>query len=67
MTDLSQAEWRKASRSNEANTGCVEVTTNLPDVTAVRDSKSPADGSHVMARATFAAFLKDVRAGNYDL
>jgi Domain of unknown function (DUF397) len=67
MIDLSQAKWRKASRSTEANTGCVEVTTNLPGVTAVRDSKRPSGGAHVVPRAVFAAFLDDVRAGRYDL
>ena len=45
MTDLSQAKWRKASRSNGANTGCVEVAANLPGVTAVRDSKRPEIGA----------------------
>jgi len=67
MTDLSQARWRKASRSNGANTGCVEVAANLPGVTAVRDSRRPETGAHVVSRAAFAAFLDDVKAGRYDL
>ena len=67
MTDLSQANWRKASRSNGANTGCVEVAANLPGVTAVRDSKSPEAGAHIVSRAAFAAFLTDVKAGRYDI
>jgi hypothetical protein len=65
--DLSQARWRKAARSTGANTGCVEVAGNLPDVTAVRDSKRPEGGAHVVSRAAFAAFLADVKAGRYDL
>lgn len=67
MTDLSQAQWRKAIRSNGANTGCVEVAGNLPEVTAVRDSKRPEAGAHVVRRAAFAAFLNDVKAGRYDM
>jgi hypothetical protein len=67
MIDLSQAAWRKATASNGANTGCVEIAGNLPDVTAVRDSTRPEAGAHVVGRATFAAFLADVRAGRYDL
>jgi hypothetical protein len=67
MTDLSQAKWRKADRSNGANTGCVEIASNLPGVTAVRDSKRPEAGAHVVTRSLFAVFLRDVKAGRYDL
>jgi hypothetical protein len=67
MIDLSQAEWRKATRSTGSNGGCVEVAANLPGVTAVRDSKRPEDGAHVVDRAAFAEFLADVKADRYDL
>jgi hypothetical protein len=67
MTDLSQARWRKASRSSSGTGGCVEIADNLPGVTAIRDSKRPEDGAHVISRAAFAAFLADVKAGRYDL
>jgi hypothetical protein len=67
MIDLSQAQWRKASRSNGANASCVEVAANLTEVTAVRDSKSPEAGAHVVSKAAFAAFLDDVKSGRYDL
>jgi hypothetical protein len=67
MTDLSQAAWRKASRSNAANGGCVEVASNFENVVAVRDSKRPEGGAHVVGRAAFAAFLADVKSGRYDL
>jgi hypothetical protein len=36
-------------------------------MTAVRDSKRPEDGAHVVDRATFAAFLADVKNGRYDI
>jgi hypothetical protein len=66
MTDLSQAIWRKASMSAH-NGGCVEVAANLPGVTAVRDSKRPEGGAHVVDRAAFAEFLADARQGRYDI
>jgi len=65
MTDLSQAVWRKARRSHQ-NGGCVEVAANLPGVIAVRDSKHPEGGAHVIGRAAFALFLGDARTGRYD-
>jgi len=66
VTDLSQARWRKASLSAQ-NGGCVEVAANLPGVTAVRDSKRPEGGAHVVAKAAFARFLADVQGGRYDI
>jgi hypothetical protein len=67
MTDLSRAEWRKATKSTGASGGCVEIAANLEGVTAVRDSKDPSLGAHVVDRAAFGAFLADVKDGRYDL
>lgn len=66
MTNLSQAAWRKA-RSSSFNGGCVEVAANLPDIIAVRDSKRPEAGAHVVGRTAFAVFLADAKAGRYNL
>jgi Domain of unknown function (DUF397) len=66
MTDLSQAVWRKARRSAH-NGGCVEIAANLPDVTAIRDSKRPEGGAHIVSRGSFAEFLADLKGGRYDL
>ncbi len=66
MTDLSQAIWRKASRSSH-NGGCVEIAANLEGVAAVRDSKRPEGGAHVVDREAFAEFLADVKKGRYDV
>ena len=66
MTDLSQAVWRKASLS-AYNGGCVEVAANMPGVAAVRDSKRPEGGAHVVGRVAFARFLADVQGGRYDI
>ena len=66
MTDLSAAIWRKA-RASAHNGGCVEIAANLPGVAALRDSKCPEDGAHVIDRAAFAVFLNDVKGGRYDV
>jgi hypothetical protein len=66
MTDLSQAIWRKARRSAH-NGGCVEIAANLPGVAAIRDSKRPEGGAHIIVRDSFAEFLADVKGGRYDL
>ena len=64
--NLSQAEWRKATASQN-NGGCVEVAANLPGVIAIRDSKRPGDGAHVVTIAAFAEFVADARRGGFDL
>ena len=66
MIDLSRAIWRKARRSNGGNGGCVEIAANLPQV-AVRDSKRPEGGAHVVERPAFTAFVEDVKTGRYDI
>jgi hypothetical protein len=66
VVDLSQAIWRKATAS-AYNGGCVEVAANLPGIAAVRDSKRPEGGAHVVNRAAFAKFLVDVQGGRYDI
>jgi uncharacterized protein DUF397 len=66
VSDLSRAIWRKASLSSH-NGGCVEIAANLRGVTAVRDSKRPEGGAHVVRRDAFAEFLADVKGGRYDL
>jgi Domain of unknown function (DUF397) len=66
MTDLSRARWHKA-RASQNNGGCVEVAANIPGVIAIRDSKRPAGGAHVVSTAAFASFLADAKAGRYDI
>jgi hypothetical protein len=60
--DLSTAQWRKSSYSNgQAN--CVEVSTRLIDVVAVRDSKEPQGGKLLFTTRKWATFLSVVRSG----
>lgn len=65
--DIINVHWRKATRSNGANSGCVEVAPNLRGGVGIRDSKRPQDGAHVTAKAAFATFLADAKAGHYDI
>jgi hypothetical protein len=66
MIDLSGAVWQKASLSTSGNGGCVEIAFNLPGVIAIRDSKRPEDGAHIIGRDAFVAFLGDIQAGRLD-
>jgi hypothetical protein len=66
MTDLAQAAWRKATASQN-NGGCVEVADNLPGIVAIRDSKHPGRGTHVISASAFAEFIAAARAGRFDL
>jgi hypothetical protein len=63
--DLTQAQWFKATASTGSNGACVQVA-DLDTATALRDSKAPEAGAHVVERAVFAAFVADIKAGAYD-
>jgi Domain of unknown function (DUF397) len=64
--DLSQAEWRKAARSNVNGGNCVEVA-ELPGAVAVRDSKHVDEPKLIFAPHEWHAFTASVKAGDYDL
>jgi hypothetical protein len=59
--DLSRAEWHKSSYSGQSG-NCVEVTSNLPGLVAVRDSKKPDGARLVVSMAAWQVFMKKVRA-----
>lgn len=60
MTPSSHA-WRKSSHSDvEGN--CVELARD-PRGIAVRDSKDPGAGIHVISRAVFAALIAGLKTG----
>lgn len=58
--DLSQARWRKSSRSGSTG-DCVEVADNLPGIVAVRDSKDPDGPALVFPAATWAGFVAAIK------
>ncbi|MEV5764238.1 DUF397 domain-containing protein [Micromonospora sp. NPDC049460] len=55
--DLSNARWRKATRSGASGGNCVEVADNLPGVVAVRDSKDPTGPALTFAPTAWRAFV----------
>ncbi|MBL6275453.1 DUF397 domain-containing protein [Micromonospora fiedleri] len=59
--DLSDARWRKSTRSNSSGGDCVEVADNLVGVVAVRDSKDPAGPVLAFAPAAWRSFLELAR------
>ncbi|SFA77803.1 protein of unknown function [Amycolatopsis marina] len=60
---LSEAKWRKSSRSGNTGNGgsCVEVAFLAPQV-AVRDSKLPTGGALVLSPAAWRHFSEKVRS-----
>jgi hypothetical protein len=54
--------WRKSSYSGNGGGNCVEVTTSLPRVVAVRDSKDPHGPVLIISRDEWARFISRVRA-----
>ncbi|GIH25672.1 DUF397 domain-containing protein [Acrocarpospora phusangensis] len=65
-TDLADATWRKATRSNTQGNQCVEVA-QLKHGIAVRDSKDP-DGPKLMfTPGEWDAFVHGVKGGEFDL
>lgn len=45
----------------------MEVADNISGVIAIRDSKQPSLGAHLVSRSAFAAFVADAKSGAYDL
>ncbi|WDZ82635.1 DUF397 domain-containing protein [Micromonospora cathayae] len=64
MVDLSDAKWRKSTRSGSNGGDCVEVATNLPDIVAVRDSKDPAGPALTFISGSWASFTRSIRSSH---
>ncbi|MEU8406124.1 DUF397 domain-containing protein [Micromonospora sp. NPDC048842] len=58
--DLSNARWRKSTRSGASGGNCVEVASNLPGVVAVRDSKDVTRAALTFAPVTWAACVTQI-------
>lgn len=62
---LSNATWRKSSRSNGGgNADCVEIA-ELPDRIALRDSKHPAGPVLAFSSDQWRAFVGGIRTGQF--
>ncbi|GAB4106564.1 DUF397 domain-containing protein [Micromonospora taraxaci] len=58
MADLTDAQWRKSTRSGSNGGDCVEVAGNLPGLVAVRDSKDPAGPALTFSPAAWNSFVQ---------
>jgi hypothetical protein len=67
MADLSDAVWRKSTRSGNGGNSCVEVAKNLPDVVGVRDSKDRSGPALTFGSEAWTAFVAGVKDGEFDL
>ena len=63
--DLSDAKWRKSTRSGSTG-NCVEVADNLPGAVAVRDSKDPNGPALIFTPAEWDAFIGGVKDGEFN-
>lgn len=59
--DLTDARWRKATRSGNDSGACVEVADNLPGRVHVRDSKDRDGGVLTFAPTAWRAFVAQTR------
>lgn len=60
--DLTGADWRKSSYSNQEGGDCVEVACAYPGVVPVRDSKAPDRPVLIFTMAPWTAFIGSVKA-----
>ena len=56
--DLSNAQWKKSTRSGTSGGDCVEVADKLPGVVAVRDSKDPSGPVLAFNARTWQSFVE---------
>lgn len=63
--DLSEAVWRKSSRSGSDGGSCVEVATNLDAMVGVRDSKDPGGPVVVVSSDAWRAFVGRMKGATH--
>ncbi|WP_025620009.1 DUF397 domain-containing protein [Salinispora cortesiana] len=58
--NLSNARWKKSTRSGTSGGDCVEVADNLSGIVGVRDSKDPTGPALVFGPGAWRAFVAQV-------
>lgn len=66
LSEVSNTQWRKSSRSGGQGGDCVEVATIAP-VVVVRDSKDPRGPRLEFGAVAWRAFADRVKASAFDL
>ncbi|MBB4917014.1 DUF397 domain-containing protein [Streptosporangium saharense] len=66
MDPAQSITWRKSSLSGANGDNCVEVTTDLPGLVAVRDSKNPSGPALAFTPAQWRSFIGRVNTGAFD-
>ncbi|MFI5528454.1 DUF397 domain-containing protein [Kitasatospora sp. NPDC051853] len=56
--------WRESSYSGQGGE-CIEVADHVPGLLPVRDSKDPAGPALLFPSASFSAFVRAVRSGEF--
>lgn len=64
--NLANAKWRKSSYSGGNGGSCVEVAVLDDHTVAVRNSNHPDAGTIIFTPAEIDAFLKGVKAGEFN-
>ncbi|MGX7759081.1 DUF397 domain-containing protein [Streptomyces angustmyceticus] len=62
--DLSNAQWRKSSYSDDKGGDCVEISDAHPALVPVRDSKKPHGPALIFPAAPWTAFVEAVKGGH---
>ncbi|MFC6085722.1 DUF397 domain-containing protein [Sphaerisporangium aureirubrum] len=67
MNNLQNAQWHKSTHSGSDGGNCVEVSTSVPGVVLVRDSKNVAGPALLLPGAEWSAFVGGIKAGLIDV
>jgi hypothetical protein len=59
--DMTNAEWRKSSRSTDNGGDCVEVA-GLPGLVAIRDSKNPTGPVLALSPHAWRQFTEELKS-----
>lgn len=66
MVELPEMRWRKSSFSSGNNGNCVEVADSPDGGRYVRDTKDRTRAPHHFTAAEWDAFVRGVKAGEFD-